>query len=131
MILLDTHALIWWVEDKGHLSGSAAAAIENQAPALVSPISFWELAVLVERRRVSIDRDLRLWCRDLLASAMAEVAGLTPSAAISAARLHGFHGDPADRIIYSTARELGVPLVSKDARIRDYATRLRDVEVIW
>jgi PIN domain nuclease of toxin-antitoxin system len=131
MILLDTHALIWWVEGSGHLSPSAEAAIEGQGPVLVSPISFWELAVLVDRGRVSIDRDLRLWCRDLLASAMAEVAGLTPSAAISAARLRGFHGDPADRIIYATARELEVALVSKDTKITEYAKRRGDVDVVW
>ena len=131
MILLDTHALIWWMEGSGRLSEGAAAAIEEHAPALVSPISFWELAVLVERERISIDRDLSRWCRDLLASAAAEVAPLPPSAAISAARLLGFHGDPADRFIYATARELGIPLVSKDAKIRDYARQRGDVNVIW
>jgi PIN domain nuclease of toxin-antitoxin system len=62
---------------------------------------------------------------------MAEVATLTPSAAISAARLPEFHGDPADRLIYATARELGVALVSKDTKIREYARRRGDVEVIW
>jgi len=40
MILLDTHALIWWVEGSGRLSPGAVAAIEEQPPALVSPISF-------------------------------------------------------------------------------------------
>jgi PIN domain nuclease of toxin-antitoxin system len=131
MILLDTHALIWWIEESGHLSKRAAAAIEEHGPALVSPISFWELTVLVDRGRVSVDRDLPRWCRDLLASATAEVATLTPFAAISAARLPEFHGDPADRLIYATARELDVPLVSKDAKIREYARRRGDVEVIW
>lgn len=131
MILLDTHALIWWIEESGHLSDRAAAAIEQRGPALVSPISFWELATLIERGRVAVDRELTRWCRDLLASATVEVATLTPSAAIAAARLPEFHGDPADRLIYATARELGVLLVSKDTRIREYAQRRGDVEVIW
>jgi len=131
MILLDTHALIWWIEESGRLSAHAAAAIGERRPAMVSPISFWELAVLVDRGRISVDRDLPRWYRDLLASAMAEVATLTPSAAISAARLPEFHGDPADRLIYATARELDVALVSKDARIREYARRHGDLEVIW
>lgn len=131
MIVLDTHALIWWIEDSGRLSQRAAAAIEKQRPALVSPVSFWELAVLVERGRISLDRDVARWCRDLLASATAAVAGLTPSAAISAARLPNFHGDPADRFIYATARELGAPLVSKDGRIREYGRVNADVEVVW
>jgi PIN domain nuclease of toxin-antitoxin system len=131
MILLDTHALIWWIEGGGRLSQRAATSIEEGAPAMVSPISFWELAILVERGRVSVDRDLAIWCRDLLASGAAQVAPLTASAVIAAARLPEFHGDPADRLIYATARELGVPLVSKDARIRGYAARRGDAQVIW
>jgi PIN domain nuclease of toxin-antitoxin system len=131
MILLDTQALIWWIEESGHLSARAAAAIEGRGPALVSPISFWELAVLVDRGRVSVDRDLSRWCQDLLTSATVEVATLTPFAAVAAARLPEFHGDPADRLIYATARELGVTLVSKDTKIRAYARRRGDVEVIW
>jgi PIN domain nuclease of toxin-antitoxin system len=131
MILLDTHVLIWWVEDRGRLSHRAAAVIGEHAPVLVSPISFWELAVLIERGRVAVDRDLALWCRDLLASGTVRVAALTPSVAISAGRLPEFHGDPADRFMYATARELDVALVSKDTRIRDYARQRTDLEVIW
>ncbi|HZS94477.1 MAG TPA: type II toxin-antitoxin system VapC family toxin [Chloroflexota bacterium] len=131
MILLDTHTLIWWVGDRARLSEAAAMAIEGQRPALVSPISFWEIAVLVERGRISVDNDLSRWCRDLIASDAARVATLTPSAAISAARLQQFHGDPADRLIYATAREVGMPLVSKDRKIREYARQHGDVKVIW
>lgn len=131
MILLDTHALIWWVEGNGMLSRHAAVAIVEHAPALISPISLWELAVLVERGRVAVDRDLTLWCRDLFATGSVEMAALTASVAILAARLPGFHGDPADRFIYATAGELGVRLVSKDTRIREYARQRGDVEVVW
>lgn len=130
MTLLDTHVLVWWIEGARRLSPRATAAIEERAP-LVSPISFWELAVLVEQGRISIDRDLSRWCRDLLASGTVRVAPLTAMAAVSAARLPGFHGDPADRLIYATARELGVSLVSKDSKIQDYARERGDVEVLW
>lgn len=98
---------------------------------LISPISFWELAMLVERGRVGVDRDLARWSRDLLMAGDAAVAELTPSAAIAATRLPEFHGDPAARFIYATAIELNVPLVSKDRAIRDYARRHRDVRVVW
>lgn len=131
MIVLDTHALIWWVGDRDRLSERAVAAIEGYGPVLVSPISFWETATLVERGRVSVDRDLSLWCRDLITSGAVRVAALTPSAAISAARLQQFHGDPADRLIYATARELGTSLVSKDRKIREYAQQHSDVRVVW
>ena len=131
MILLDTHILIWWVEGSGRLSTDAGAAIAERGPAAISPISFWELAALVERGRVEVDRDLTRWSRDLLAGGGVEIAELTPSAAIAAALLPGFHGDPADRLIYATARELGVPLVSKDQEIRRYAGRHGDLQVLW
>ncbi len=131
MIMLDTHALIWWIEGGGRLSERAAGVIGEQAARLISPISFWEFTVLVERGRVAVDRDVGLWCRDLLSTGAVRVASLTPSAAISAARLPDFHGDPADRFIYATARELEVPLISKDAKIRSYAAQRGDLEVIW
>ena len=131
MILLDTHTLIWWVEGSHRLSRTASVAITEHAPAMVSPISFWELAILVERGRVAVDRDLNRWCRDLLASGSAEIAALTSSVAISAAQLPDFQGDPADRFIYATAHELDIRLVSKDAKIRDYARRRRNVDVVW
>ncbi len=131
MILLDTHALIWWVEGSGRLSPGAVAAIEEQPPALVSPISFWELTVLTDRGRIAVDREVSQWCRDLLTAGTVQIATLTPFAAISAARLLEFHGDPADRFIYATVRELAVPLISKDAKIREYAAQRGDVEVIW
>lgn len=131
MIVLDTHVLIWWTEDRGRLSARAAAGIAAQSPPLVSPISMWELAMLVERGRVTIDRDVARWCRDLLATGRVRMATLTASMAIAAARLPEFHGDPADRFIYATARELGATLASKDERMREYGRRRGDVEVIW
>ncbi len=131
MILLDTHVLVWWVEGGGNLSTPVMAALDEEAPALVSPISFWEVAMLVERRRVTVDRELTRWARDLVSSGSVQVADLTVSAAVAAAQLTSFPGDPADRFIYATARELGVSLASKDRRIRDHARHHRDVKVIW
>jgi PIN domain nuclease of toxin-antitoxin system len=131
VILLDTHVLIWWAEDTGRLSERAASAIADTPSVLVSPISFWELGMLIERGRVAIDRDLVRWCRNLLAASDIEVAELTPYIAISAAQLPEFHGDPADRLLYATARELQIAMISKDEKIRSYALRRGDVAVVW
>lgn len=131
MILLDTHVLIWWVEDEGRLSPAALAALSEHSPPVVSPISLWELAVLAERGRVAVDPDVGRWSRRLLGSGVVGVADLSASAAINAAQLPGFHGDPADRFMYATARDLRIPFISKDTRIREYAQRRRDVQVIW
>lgn len=130
MILLDTHVLVWWMEGAGRLSAPAATILHDSTP-LVSPISFWEMAVLVDRGRIALDREPARWTRDLLASGLVRIAPLTPTSAIAAAQLPEFQGDPADRFIYATAREMAIPLVSKDEKIRGYASNHSDVEVIW
>lgn len=93
--------------------------------------TFWEVAMLASRGRVALDREPLSWARDLLAGGKVEAAALTPSAAMSAAGLVDFPGDPADRFIYATARELGVPLASKDRLLRDYSVNHNDVRVLW
>jgi PIN domain nuclease of toxin-antitoxin system len=85
------------------------------------------------RKRIVLDRDIYTWTRDLLGQENVDGAELTPQMAVSAALLgsQGFHGDPADRFLYATARELGVPFVTKDASIRDFARAARDVKTVW
>ena len=58
MILLDTHAWIWWRADPGRLSAPAAALIATTDRIGLSAISVWELAMLVRRGRISLDRDV-------------------------------------------------------------------------
>lgn len=130
-VLLDTHALLWWQADVDRLSAKAARAVESAARILVSPISFWELAMLVEKGRVSLGRPTSLWVVDFLATAPVEVAELTSSVAVGAGELSGFHGDPADRLIVATAKSLRVPLVSKDDKIHLYAKSDKALAVVW
>lgn len=133
MILLDTHVLLWWQAGGERLSKRVTREIEKAGPILVSPISFWEVAVLVEKGRVTLDRDIFVWTSDFLSAEDVDVAPLTPSAAIGAGLLpkQGFGGDPADCMLYATAREQAVPLITKDMEIRTYAARKKDLRVIW
>lgn len=96
-------------------------------------MSCWELSILVTLGRVEVDRELTAWVLDLFHQPRVAEAPLTPTAAVVAGRLpsSGFQGDPADAQLYATARELGVPFITKDRRIRDYARRARDVPCIW
>jgi PIN domain nuclease of toxin-antitoxin system len=130
-VLLDTHALLWWQADVDRLSPKVARAVESASRILVSPISFWELAMLVEKGRVSLDRPTSLWVVDFLATERVEVAELTPSVAIGAGELSGFHGDPADRLIVATAKTLRVTLASKDDKIHAYAKSDNALAVVW
>jgi PIN domain nuclease of toxin-antitoxin system len=130
-VLLDTHALLWWQAGGGRLSPTARRRIERADVAYLSPISCWEIAMLVTSGRVALDRPVGAWVNDLLATSPVDIADLTPTIAVAAGQLRDFHSDPADRIIYATAAVRQLPLVTKDARFRDLAAAGRDVTVLW
>jgi PIN domain nuclease of toxin-antitoxin system len=72
------------------------------------------------------------WARQLFDEDRVGRADLTPQAAVAAATLPpDFPGDPADRFLYATARELAVPFLTKDARLQQYARTAGDVRTIW
>lgn len=130
-ILLDTHVLLWWQAGSDRLSAVAHDRLAAAGSILVSPISCWEVGMLVTRGRVRLDRSTPAWTRDLLAADRVAVAELTASVAVAASELPGFHGDPADRFLYATARRRGVPLLTKDRLIHRYAEVDGAVRVIW
>ena len=132
MILLDTHVLIWWASgDLQRLSSQARAAIEaeieradqpGQAPGLlVSAISCWEVAMLVQRGRLALSLEVERWLAVVASIPAVRLLPLEPAVAVAATRLpEPFHADPADRFLVAQARELAVPLLSADRKIRDY-----------
>lgn len=70
--------------------------------------------------------------RDVLRSDRVALAALTPEAATWAGTLDDtFPGDPIDRLLYATARDFRIPLVSKDERLRAFAARMGDVQITW
>lgn len=89
--------------------------------------------MLATRERIRLDREPHVWFRDLFATTTAEATALTPETAVSAGLLDtdGLALDPADRILYGTARDLGVPLVSKDRVLHDLGDRRGDVRIAW
>lgn len=131
MIVLDTHALVWWLGADARLSPAALVAIENElksSSVVVSSISAWEIAMLVRRNKLDLSMDVLDW---LDAAKAIEALSFMPVDNTIAAKsqfLPGdFHPDPADRIIVTLARELAVPLVTADGKIRSY----QHVDTIW
>lgn len=129
-VLLDTHVLLWWQAESDRLSKRGREQITTAGRVLVSPISCWEVAMLIDKQRVSLDRPTAVWVQDLFTSDVSP-ANLTPGVAVAAAELVDFPGDPADRFIYATARSLDCPLISQDQAVRRYARKDRSISVIW
>lgn len=125
MIVLDTHVLIWAVGGDRRLGETARVAIEESIQtdrAAVSAITPWEIAMLVEKGRLRLGREVRSWIDDALALPGIFLAPIEPAVAIDSVRVSGaFHADPADRLIVSTARYLDAPLVTADRAILSYA----------
>jgi PIN domain nuclease of toxin-antitoxin system len=128
VVLLDTCTIIWMVDD-APLSDIARAAIRraaNSDSVFVSPVSAWEIGLIANRASAGFrfHPSAVLWFQTLLAKPGIYLTPLAPDAAIEAAALPGrLHRDPADRLLIATARDLGVPLVTRDARILAYAAQ--------
>lgn len=118
-VLLDTHVLLWLTADPGQLSRRANQAIEAADELAVVDITWWELAWLEAKGRVVTAKARESWLADL--SRVVRTLPVTPAVALTAARLPAtFPGDPADRLIYATAIDQGLRLVTKDRRIRSH-----------
>ena len=123
-VLLDTHAWIWWAAEPERLSERAAGAIAEAGAVLLASVSCWEVAMLVAKDRIRFDRPVERWIRQALARPGLAAVPLTPQVATAAGLLPAsFPGDPADRMIYATARAEGAELVTRDRRLREFDPR--------
>ena len=126
VILLDTHAAIWFAIDKG--LGRQSQRIANKALAddclAVSAISFWEMAMLIAKGRLRAIDSADETRAEMLAAGLRELP-LTGDIAILAAQLQNLNGDPADRIIAATAIAHGAVLITADAKLLQWRHRLK------
>lgn len=132
MIVLDTHALIWWVAEPKRVPAKArrlcADAVAAGDPLTVSSISMWEIAILVERGRLALTLDVGVWINHVEALPFLRFAPVDNRIAVRSVQLADFpHRDPADRLIVATAIGLDGTLVTGDARLRRY----RGVRTLW
>lgn len=131
MIVLDTHALVWWVTDARDLSARARRVIRTavrRGPAVASAISIFEVATAVRRERLKLQVSLDQWLRDLRILPDLRLEPVTADIAHLAGTLEpALPGDPADRIIVATAIELKAKLVTADTRLQQSAR----VETVW
>ena len=129
--VLDTQAWLWWLHDPARLSVAARARIEtavSKGDARLSAISVWEVAVKAALGKLALSMPMETWFEQASRYPGIVIDAVGPLDAIASTVLPGeFHKDPADRLIVALARRLGVPLVTSDEKIRDYA----HVSTIW
>lgn len=128
MIVIDTHAWLWWVNEHAALSDRARSAIERAESVGVATISATEVAALVRREKIALDADAAPWIAQALALERVVELSLTSEIAVEAGSLgDDFVGDPADRIIYATAIATGSKLVTRDRFLR----RFDPIRTVW
>ena len=82
--LLDTHVLIWWLNDSTRLSPTqqeVVASASAESPLLVSDISLWEVATLHSRGRIQLAIPLRAWLDKAVAPPLVRRHGISPAIA--------------------------------------------------
>lgn len=116
-VLLDSHVLHWWSAEPGRISRAATKTLREADELAVAAISWFELAWLAKHERIVVAIPIRSWLDRL--AAQVRTLPLTPAIADAAVSLpSSFPGDRADRLIYATAIEHGLRLITKDRRLR-------------
>ena len=124
-LLLDTHIWLWSLIAPARLTERVALALTDRSNELwLSPISTWELLVLVEKGRVVLDTEPAVWVRKVFRTLRFNEASLNHEVAIHSRRVNLAHADPADRFLAATAVVYDLTLVTADERLlgsRSYA----------
>ena len=126
MIVLDTHVLVWLDQGLPEL-GQQCRGLTDRALAddalTVSAITFWEVAMLVARKRLALELTVDQWRRDLLAAGLREIP-VDGRIGIRAASLIDLRRDPADRLIAATAEGHEASLATADRRLLDWRSEV-------
>jgi PIN domain nuclease of toxin-antitoxin system len=123
-LLLDTHVWIWIAGGNPIITPPTRKAIQNakqREHLLISPISVWEISMLVERKRIVLDMEMTDWLKQWVELPGILISEISFEVAILSNRLPGLiHGDPADRILIASAYEEDAVLVTADEKILQY-----------
>lgn len=117
-LLLDTHIWIWNDTAPEKLSSEITrelAKLENQL--WLSPVSIWEVTVLLEKRRIDLKQDFRSWADESVADLKLQEATITWEVAHELRYTMLGHRDPADRFLVATAKVYDLTLVTSDERL--------------
>jgi PIN domain nuclease of toxin-antitoxin system len=125
-VLLDTHALLWFLFDDARLSKDACRLIEDTAiEKLLSVATLWEITIKVQLAKLTLGISLEQFFEEIVARPLV-IAPIEMEQLLIYERLPLHHRDPFDRLIISQATQLRVPVISKDPAFRDY-----EVDLTW
>jgi len=125
--LFDTHALIFW-NNKISVSEEFITFFDNQAKKgrlYVSSISFWEIALLVKKDKISMS-NVTAWKNEIMNNTNIQMIEPSASEMIDSTILPDYHKDPFDRLLIAQANQNSCLLVTKDNNIYEY-----NVETFW
>jgi PIN domain nuclease of toxin-antitoxin system len=126
-LLLDTHIWLWSLVDRDRLSHRVIKEIGDPDNELwLSPISIWEIVVLSQKRRITLDQEVDAWIAHKLGAVPLREAPVTYEVARETGRLRLPHRDPADRFLLATAKVFELTLVTAD----EHLLKVRDVSVL-
>jgi PIN domain nuclease of toxin-antitoxin system len=119
--LIDTQAVIWYVDQDHLLNPKAHAAITDPAnDLLLSAASVWEIAIKVGLGKLTLSLPYRQWMNKAMADLGLAVLPITVDYAEVQSGLPRHHGDPFDRLIVAQAIVEGVPIISSDSQLDAY-----------
>jgi len=117
-LLLDTHIWIWSLSDVERLGKRTASLLRSQKNELwLSPISVWEFLILVQKGRLTLEMEPRVWLKEAMLKAPMKEAPLSYEIAMESRWIDLPHQDPADRFLAATAKILQLTLVTTDERL--------------
>ena len=120
--LLDTHVLLWWVEDNPKLAEAPRAIITNPGTeVVVSAATIWEAAIKRTLGKLRFDTPVLL---DTLRRGDMRVLPITAEHALAAGDLPRHHDDPFDRMLVAQANAEGCTLMTSDTWLRSYAVAI-------
>ncbi len=124
LVLLDTHILIWLRSGNSRLKPPIIKLVEScfrEGKLCLSPISAWEIGVLVSKHRLDLGQSPNAWIKDFARKFNVSVLEFTSEIAINSSFLPGeVHGDPADRILIATAIAYSAAILTADKNILSY-----------
>ncbi len=120
-VLLDTHALLWWLLDEPEMSNQARAIIADPGnEILVSSASAWEIATKFRLGKIPHIGNLVQTLPEMLQKARMDVLPVSLAHALAAGNLPGPHRDPFDRMLIAQSRIEDLPFVTKDPVFKEY-----------